>query len=41
MLTYKVFTDSVTVLEALKNVYYDAEPPEVQTTYPIVSDASL
>ena len=26
LLTYRVFTDSVTVLEALKKVYYNAEP---------------
>ncbi len=28
LLTYRVFTDSVTVLEALKKVYYCAEPLE-------------
>jgi hypothetical protein len=28
LLTYRVFTDSVTVLEALKKVYYNAEPLE-------------
>lgn len=28
LLTYRVFTDSVTVLEALKKVYYCQEPPD-------------
>lgn len=28
LLTYRVFTDSVTVLEALKKVYYNQEPPD-------------
>lgn len=28
LLTYRVFTDGVTVLEALKKVFYDAEPPD-------------
>lgn len=41
LLTYKVFTDGVTVLKALKRVYYDAEPPEAQTSYPTTSDVSL
>lgn len=41
LLTYKVFTDGVTVLQALKRVYYDAEPPEAQTSYPTTSDVSL
>jgi hypothetical protein len=41
LLTYKVFTDGVTVLEALKKVYYEAEPPETQTNYPTIPDASL
>lgn len=30
LLTYRVFTDGVTVLEALKKVFYDAEPPDAQ-----------
>lgn len=30
LLTYRVFTDSVTVLEALKKVFYDTEPPDSQ-----------
>jgi hypothetical protein len=30
LLTYRVFTDSITVLEALKKVFYDAEAPDVQ-----------
>ncbi|XP_024946979.1 ras-specific guanine nucleotide-releasing factor 2 isoform X3 [Cephus cinctus] len=30
LLTYRVFTDGVTVLEALKRVFYDAEPPDAQ-----------
>ncbi|XP_076162378.1 ras-specific guanine nucleotide-releasing factor 1 isoform X4 [Ptiloglossa arizonensis] len=30
LLTYRVFTDGVTVLEALKNVFYDAEPPDTE-----------
>ncbi|XP_052122507.1 ras-specific guanine nucleotide-releasing factor 2-like [Frankliniella occidentalis] len=29
LLTYRVFTDSVTVLEALKKVFYNADPPEM------------
>lgn len=33
LLMYKVFTDGVTVLEALKKVYYDAEPPEASSAY--------
>ncbi len=44
LLTYKVFTDGVTVLEALKKVYYDAEllePPESQTSYSTMPDPSL
>ena len=41
LLTYKVFTDGVTVLEALKKVYYEAEPPETQPSYQMASDASL
>lgn len=41
LLTYKVFTDGVTVLQALRRVYYDAEPPEAQTSYPTTSDVSL
>ncbi|XP_076624750.1 ras-specific guanine nucleotide-releasing factor 1 isoform X3 [Colletes latitarsis] len=32
LLTYRVFTDGVTVLEALKNVYYEAEPPDAETS---------
>ncbi|XP_032666543.1 ras-specific guanine nucleotide-releasing factor 2-like isoform X3 [Odontomachus brunneus] len=28
LLTYRVFTDGVTVLEALKKVFYEAEPPD-------------
>lgn len=28
LLTYRVFTDGVTVLEALKKVFYNADPPE-------------
>lgn len=28
LLTYRVFTDGVTVLEALKKVFYDSEPPD-------------
>ncbi|XP_034244817.1 ras-specific guanine nucleotide-releasing factor 2-like [Thrips palmi] len=31
LLTYRVFTDSVTVLEALKKVFYNADPPEFNT----------
>ncbi|KAK9507036.1 hypothetical protein O3M35_008866 [Rhynocoris fuscipes] len=31
LLTYRVFTDGVTVLEALKKVFYNAEPPDAQT----------
>jgi len=31
LLTYRVFTDGVTVLEALKKVFYNADPPEAQT----------
>ncbi|XP_014212900.1 ras-specific guanine nucleotide-releasing factor 2-like isoform X2 [Copidosoma floridanum] len=30
LLTYRVFTDGVTVLDALKKVFYDAEPPDAQ-----------
>ncbi|KAL6436745.1 hypothetical protein ACFW04_004875 [Cataglyphis niger] len=30
LLTYRVFTDGVTVLEALKKVFYEAEPPDAQ-----------
>ncbi|KAJ8669556.1 hypothetical protein QAD02_000815, partial [Eretmocerus hayati] len=30
LLTYRVFTDAVTVLEALKKVFYDTEPPDAQ-----------
>lgn len=41
LLTYKVFTDGVTVLKALKKVYYEAEPIEAQTSYPTSSDVSL
>ncbi|XP_054288606.1 ras-specific guanine nucleotide-releasing factor 2-like [Macrosteles quadrilineatus] len=33
LLTYRVFTDSVKVLEALKKVFYNSDPPEAQT-YP-------
>ncbi|XP_065577423.1 ras-specific guanine nucleotide-releasing factor 2-like isoform X1 [Artemia franciscana] len=29
LLTYRVFTDGVMVLEALKKVFYNAEPPEI------------
>ncbi|PNF17446.1 hypothetical protein B7P43_G00360, partial [Cryptotermes secundus] len=32
LLTYRVFTDGVTVLEALKKVFYNADPPEAQTS---------
>ena len=32
LLTYRVFTDGVTVLEALKKVFYNADPPETQTS---------
>ncbi|EGI64383.1 Ras-specific guanine nucleotide-releasing factor 1 [Acromyrmex echinatior] len=32
LLTYRVFTDGVTVLEALKKVFYEAEPPDAQIT---------
>ncbi|KAK7793670.1 hypothetical protein R5R35_013152 [Gryllus longicercus] len=32
LLTYRVFTDGVTVLEALKRVFYNADPPEAQTS---------
>ncbi|XP_058792111.1 ras-specific guanine nucleotide-releasing factor 2-like isoform X1 [Phymastichus coffea] len=39
LLTYRVFTDGVTVLEALKKVFYDAEPPDAQM--PAGSLASL
>lgn len=28
LLTYRVFTNGVTVLEALKKVFHDAEPPD-------------
>ncbi|XP_049766096.1 ras-specific guanine nucleotide-releasing factor 2-like [Schistocerca cancellata] len=31
LLTYRVFTDGVTVLEALKKVFYNSDPPEAQT----------
>ncbi|PSN46280.1 hypothetical protein C0J52_16634, partial [Blattella germanica] len=31
-LTYRVFTDGVTVLEALKKVFYNSDPPEAQTS---------
>ena len=41
LLTYKVFTDGVTVLEALKKVYDDAEPPEAQTTYQGLPDSMM
>ncbi|XP_075210397.1 ras-specific guanine nucleotide-releasing factor 1-like [Lycorma delicatula] len=30
LLTYRVFTDGVTVLEALKKVFYNTDPPEAQ-----------
>ncbi|XP_071449632.1 ras-specific guanine nucleotide-releasing factor 1-like isoform X1 [Hetaerina americana] len=30
LLTYRVFTDGVTVLEALKKVFYNSDPPEGQ-----------
>ncbi|XP_011501193.1 PREDICTED: ras-specific guanine nucleotide-releasing factor 2-like [Ceratosolen solmsi marchali] len=30
LLTYRVFTDGITVLEALKKVFYDSEPSDVQ-----------
>ncbi|XP_017765392.1 PREDICTED: ras-specific guanine nucleotide-releasing factor 2-like [Eufriesea mexicana] len=30
LLTYRVFTDGVTVLEALKKVFYEAEPPDFE-----------
>ncbi|KAK2577824.1 hypothetical protein KPH14_001093 [Odynerus spinipes] len=30
LLTYRVFTDGVTVLEALKKVFYESEPPDAQ-----------
>ncbi|KAI4502623.1 hypothetical protein M0802_002535 [Mischocyttarus mexicanus] len=30
LLTYRVFTDGVTVLEALKKVFYETEPPDAQ-----------
>ncbi|XP_044017222.1 ras-specific guanine nucleotide-releasing factor 2-like isoform X2 [Aphidius gifuensis] len=30
LLTYRVFTEGVTVLEALKKVFYDADPPDGQ-----------
>ncbi|XP_076247856.1 ras-specific guanine nucleotide-releasing factor 1 isoform X2 [Calliopsis andreniformis] len=30
LLTYRVFTDGVTVLEALKKVFYEAEPPDAE-----------
>ncbi|KAG7203406.1 hypothetical protein KM043_013474 [Ampulex compressa] len=30
LLMYRVFTDGVTVLEALKKVFYEAEPPDAQ-----------
>ncbi|XP_033228809.1 ras-specific guanine nucleotide-releasing factor 2-like [Belonocnema kinseyi] len=33
LLTYRVFTDGVTVLEALKKVFYDTEPPDSQISY--------
>ncbi|XP_021936755.1 ras-specific guanine nucleotide-releasing factor 2-like isoform X3 [Zootermopsis nevadensis] len=32
LLTYRVFTDGVTILEALKKVFYNADPPEAQTS---------
>ncbi|XP_069694869.1 ras-specific guanine nucleotide-releasing factor 2-like [Periplaneta americana] len=32
LLTYRVFTDGVTVLEALKKVFYYSDPPEAQTS---------
>ncbi|XP_043476334.1 ras-specific guanine nucleotide-releasing factor 2-like isoform X2 [Leptopilina heterotoma] len=34
LLTYRVFTDGVTVLEALKKVFNDAEPPDAPQIYP-------
>ncbi|XP_020280338.1 ras-specific guanine nucleotide-releasing factor 2-like isoform X2 [Pseudomyrmex gracilis] len=40
LLTYRVFTNGVTVLEALKKVFYEAEPPDAQmpcTTGSLVS----
>lgn len=33
LLTYRVFTDGVTVLEALKRVFYDAEPPDAPQVF--------
>lgn len=30
LLTYRVFTNGVTVLEALKKVFYEAEPPDAE-----------
>ena len=35
LLTYRVFTDGVTVLEALKKVFYNADPPDAN--YPSTS----
>ncbi|XP_066901194.1 ras-specific guanine nucleotide-releasing factor 2 isoform X3 [Halyomorpha halys] len=32
LLTYRVFTDGVTVIEALKKVFYNADPPDLQAT---------
>ncbi|CAG0919797.1 unnamed protein product [Notodromas monacha] len=34
LLTYRVFTDGMTVLEALKKVYNATEPPEADNLYP-------
>jgi hypothetical protein len=32
LLTYRVFTDAITVLEALKKVFFNPEPPDSPTS---------
>ena len=32
LLTYRVFTDGVTILRALQKVFYDAEPPDADVS---------
>ncbi|KAF6210300.1 hypothetical protein GE061_013404 [Apolygus lucorum] len=38
LLTYRVFTDGVTVLEALKKVFYNADPPDAQPCTDIIPE---
>ncbi|BES94772.1 Ras-specific guanine nucleotide-releasing factor [Nesidiocoris tenuis] len=38
LLTYRVFTDGVTVLEALKKVFYNADPPDAQPCVDIIQE---